>query len=224
MLYCYVLTTFFASKCIIFTGLTSSSICKALDSLVIEPFHSTDGISDSYMIHSPCEHILLTTCDATSYQSLRVTVNYNPSNFELSGLAVHINQTHTITIFREGMVELTNFIDQLIFTNETYTLYSNGVSINKKESCINIELETFGVEIKRFFGEENRVEISPMIEGGLQVDVCGLCGTVSGQLVYSDRITVAVSIDGNLIDDFADSWQVSPQEVLLGQQGEECGK
>ena len=218
MLYCYVLTTFF-------TGLTSSSICKALDSLVIEPFHSTDGISDSFMIHSPCEHILLSMCDAISYQSLlRVTVNYNPSNFELSGLAVHINQTHTITIFREGIVELTNFTDQLIFTNETHTLYSNGVSINKKESYINIELEIFGVEIKRFFGEENRVEISPMIEGGLQVDVCGLCGTVSGQLMYSDRITEAVSIDGNLIDDFADSWQVSPQEVLLGQQGEECGK
>ena len=205
---------------------TSTRICKALDSLVIEPFHSTEALLDSYMIHSPCEHILLSTCHPTiSYEEgLRVTVSYNPSNFALSGLGVHINRTHTITIFEDGIIELTNFTDQEIFTNETYTLYSNGVSINEKESYISIELERFGIEIRRLFGNQNRIEITPLSEDGFQVDVCGLCGTVNGQLVYSDRTTEAVSIDGTLIDDFAESWQVSPQEVLLGQQGEECGK
>ena len=118
-------------------------------------------------------------------------------------------------------MKLTNFSDPLS-ANETTTLYPNGILLETREKEIEIELEGFGIRIRRIFGEENRVEIR-VLEDGFSIEVCGLCGTTSGRLVYSDRVTEATSIDAAVIEDFAESWRVSPQEVLLGQQREECG-
>ena len=55
--------------------------------------------------------------------------------------------------------------------------------------------------------------------------VCGLCGSVDGELVFSDRDNEVTFTDSaDLLEEFAQSWRVSPQEVLLGKQGEESGE
>lgn len=197
-------------------------MCKALDSVVIEPFRLADTLADSYTFHSPCEHTLLSTCNISSQQQLRVTVNFSPSNLDILGLAIQINRTTTITIFQDQVIDLKNLSDP-IFSNRTYSLYPGGISITNDIRRVNIVLADFGVKIDRVFAEENQVLIG-VLEGSSAARLCGLCGTVNGVLLYNDRRTEAISIDSSLIEVFAESWRVSPQELLLGQQGEECGE
>ena len=211
--------------CILFTGgVPVTPTCKALDSIVIEPFPSPSAVQDSFTFHSPCEHVLLTTCDQSNGQhSLRVVIDFSPSNLDLLGLAVNINRTRIIKVLRNSMSELTNFSDPISF-NGTHSLYSGGVLIVQRDYSTSIVLQNLGLEITRSFGLDNRVEVHVLEETWSTAGLCGLCGKVDGRLVYSDGVTEVVSIDSLLMEDFASSWRVSPQEVLLGQQGEECGK
>ena len=199
--------------------------CKALDSIVIEPFPSPSAVLDSFTFHSPCEHVLLTTCgdQSNSQHSLRVVINFSPSNLDLLGLAVNINRTRIIKVLRNSMSALTNFSNPISF-NRTHSLYSGGVLIVQRDYSTSIVLQYLGLEITRSFGLDNRVEVRMLEETWSTAGLCGLCGTVDGRLVYSDGVTEAASIDSLQTEDFASSWRVSPQEVLLGQQGEECGK
>lgn len=196
-------------------------MCKALDAIVIEPFPSPGALADSYTYHSPCEHVLLTTCNTSSPVQLQVTVNFDPSNLNILGLAVHVNKTKTITVFRDKVLHLKNILAPL-FSNRTYAVYGNGISIVNEDGVVSIILAELGVKIDRIFGTEHQI----LIEVRSTPEVCGLCGTVDGVLLYSDRTTVAPTIDADSseLEELAESWQVSPQEQLLGQQGEECGE
>ena len=198
--------------------------CKALDSVVIEPFPSPTATLDSFSYHNPCEHTLLTTCSQSNNKhTLRVTVNFSPSNLDLRGLAISINRTRGITIFRNSPLKLNNLSDPL-FSNATHSLYDGGVLIIQQEQSVTVVLQEIGVQISRNFGVENSVEIL-VLDDVSAVDVCGLCGTVNGRLLFSDRTTEAESlIDSAVIEEFANSWSVNPLELLLGQQPEECGK
>lgn len=196
-------------------------MCKALDAIVIEPFPSPGALADSYTYHSPCEHILLTTCNTSSPMQLRVTVNFDPSNLNILGLAVHVNRTKTITVFRDRVLHLKN-IPSPSFSNRTYAVYGNSIFIGNEDQGVSFILAEFGVKIDRIFGTEHQI----LIEVSSTAEACGLCGTVDGVLLYSDRATVAptIDVDSSELEEFAESWQVSPQEQLLGQQGEVCGK
>lgn len=212
------------SNCVISNaGPPSAVTCRALDAIVIEPFRSPSAVADSYTYHNPCEHILLTTCDPTSLQTLRVTADYDPSNLNLLGLAIQINQTATLTVSRDMVTSLANFPPRT-FSNGTLSLFPNGVSISTQERHISIILSDFGIKIERFFTPENQILIEVLEDvGGDGVGVCGLCGSVDGELLFSDRDNEVTSTDSDLLEEFADSWRVSPQEVLLGKQREECG-
>ena len=86
-------------------------------------------------------------------------------------------------------------------------------------------LTDFGIKIERFFAPENQI-LAEVLDGvsGARV-VCGLCGSVDDELVFSDRDNEVTFTDSaDLLEEFAQSWRVSPQEVLLGKQGEECGE
>ena len=197
-------------------------LCKALDSVVIEPFLSPTATLDSFTYHNPCEHtLLITSCAHTSpRESLRVSVSFNPSNLDLNGLAININQTRGITILKNSLVQLRNFSSP-VFSNRTHSLYEDGVLIVKDDQSVKVALEKLGVEITRSFGVENKVEIA--VEESV-FDLCGMCGTVDGRLLYSDGVTEVASLaDSAVVEDFASSWRVSPHELLLEQQGEECG-
>ena len=148
-------------------------------------------------------------------------MSFSPSNLDLLGLAIEVNRTTALTVLRDETVDLTNFPDPL-FTNGTFSNYPNGISFSTQDESIAVILSDFGILIERSFGTENRVEIEVL--GSAVVDLCGLCGTVKGELVFSDRVTEALSIDSTLIEEFAQSWRVSPLELLLGKQGVECGK
>ena len=211
---------------ILFSGTVPTTTvrkCKVFDSVVIEPFPSPTATLDSFTYHNPCEHILLTTlCGQTnSQQSLRVTINYSPSNLDLLGLAVSINSSRVIKILRNSLVELGNFSNPLS-SNRTHSFYDGGVLIVQQTGSVGIILQQLGVEITRSFGLDNTIEVVVQ-ETESTASLCGLCGRVDGRLVYSDRDTEAASVDSLMVEQFASSWRVIPQEVLLGQQGEECG-
>ena len=209
-----------------FSGsLPAALTCRAMDSVVIEPFRSPTAPLDSYTFHSPCEHVLLTTsCGGHTRDqlSLRVSINFSPSNLDLQGLAISINRTRNVKVSRNSVVELKNLPDP-IFSNRTHSLYPGGILIVQLDQSVSVTIEGVGVEIRRLFGVENRVEIH-VLEAGSTVRLCGLCGTLDGRLVFSGGATEAISIDSALVEEFASSWRVSPQELLLGQQGEECGQ
>ena len=195
--------------------------CKVGDSLVIEPFHSSTAVMDSYSFHSPCEHTLLSTCDLPSQRALRVTVNFAPSNLDLHRLAIQTNNSGIITVSEDGTIESRN-IGRPIFTNTTLSLYRSGIAIAAEVGKVKIVLSEFGVKVERRFGAINQVLVE-VTEGRSAVNVCGLCGSERGVLVYSDRRREADRLDVRSVEEFAESWRVGPLEQLLGRQGEECG-
>lgn len=111
---------------------------------------------------------------------------------------------------------------QPFFSNQTHSIYSEGIVIVSRGRSIGVTLAEMGINITRTFGDENVVEIR-VFDTDRAGELCGLCGTVDGRLLFNDGTREAVSIDTNGVEEFAHSWRVSPQEVLLGQQGEECG-
>ena len=58
----------------------------------------------------------------------------------------------------------------------------------------------------------------------LGTDVCGLCGTLEGSLLYRDRRRVARIGNRSEIQEFADSWRVNPREEFLREERRECGE
>lgn len=55
-------------------------------------------------------------------------------------------------------------------------------------------------------------------------ETCGLCGTMQGVLLQSDRQTVADPMNRAQVDQFANSYMVPTAEQMLRSQRGQCGK
>lgn len=104
--------------------------------------------------------------------------------------------------------------------NSTTVLLDGDVIVHISINMVVIELVTQGLILTRSIG---LLQLN-LSDSGLLQETCGLCGSKSGQLLFSDRSTQAVIGNRSSIDLFADSWRVNPGEQILRETRKECGK
>ena len=103
------------------------------------------------------------------------------------------------------------------------TEYTGGVTILQGANQTVIFLSDYGIQVSRVRDGQNHVLVNISGEGAIS-EVCGLCGTIDGVLLYSDRGSTANIVNRMEVEMFANSWRVNPGEQFLREERRECGK
>ena len=206
-------------------GLPSPGICIVEDSVVVSPFQARALEQDQdqeFSFHGTCEHILVTNCDFDPLH-FAITIDFLASNLDMGRVGVRLNEKRIV--IRENLtLELIN-LGQPVSSNDTAVEYLDGIVITQAENQTTIFLRNFGIQIHRLRdGDDNTLVVNASRTDTPVPEVCGLCGTLEGELLFSDRSTTASIVDRSEVDRFADSWRVNPGEQFLREQRRECGE
>ena len=192
------------------------STCEVSDTLLIAPFQS-QGLNFNF--RGICEHVLVTACGGQDPPEFVVTVDFLSSNLDMGRVGIRIGEKR-IVILEDLSLQLTNLGDPISVALDVIR-YPDGVVITQKNNESTIDLTGFGLQVSRRMDDQNILVVNAT---RLQTDVCGLCGTVDGSLLYGDRRRVARIGNRSEIQQFADSWRVNPREQFLREERRECSK
>ena len=183
----------------------------------IFPFSQT-GSQTSYMINDVCEHTLLTTCRDSD--DFTINIDYSEGTLNIDRVGIKYNESTIVMIKEPFSVELKGLGDPISQSGRT-TEYANQIFITERARRTEVDLRRLGVRVI-CTPTELRIETS---SGTLSGDLCGLCGRLNGQLVYSDRTTVADINNPQEITQLTNSWRALPVDMFLRDEArEECGK
>lgn len=161
----------------------------------------SDGIMYSY--DENCEHILLSSCNASIDLSIRL--NYlDDDNYRLgviyNGFTVVLDSSMVVSPMQSPQDNILIFpLPQEIIVY----LSDLGLLINFTATSITVTI-----------GEQNIHTL----------DANGLCGSSSGELLLRDCQTVTSESNANFIKQFVGSYFVEPNHQFLYEQQQECGK
>ena len=199
-------------------------VCRVDDSILITPFQRTAPGDLNFNFQGSCEHVLLSSCD-TNPPDFAITLDFLPSDLAMGRIGIRLSEIHII-IHEDLTVSSENLGDPISSNDSLTTTYENGITVStQEENETMVFIATLGVVVTRsqLASGANFLFIN-VSEGGLLVAACGLCGTLEGVLLHSDRVSVARLDDRTQIEAFADSWRVNPGEQFLREQRNECGK
>ena len=192
------------------------------DSIIVSPFQARRLEQDQdFSFHGTCEHILVTNCNFDPVH-FTVTVDFLSSNLDMGRVGIQLKERRII--IKENLsLELINLGDP-VSSNETATEYLDGIVVIREVNQTTVYLRNLDIQIYRLRdGDENALVVNASRLGSPVREVCGLCGTLDGELLFSDRSTTASILDRSQVDRFADSWRVNPGEQFLREQRRECG-
>ena len=190
--------------------------CEVSDSILISPFQSGE---QNFNIHGTCEHILVTACESPDLPEFVITVDFLSSNLDMGRVGIRIGDK-TIVISEDLSLQSTNLGDPISFSDNVVS-YPDGIVITEEGNETTINLSLFGLQVTRKVGLQNVLVVNA---SGLLLDVCGLCGTLEGVLLYGDRRRVAAFGNRIEIEQFADSWRVNPIDQFLREERRDCSK
>ena len=221
-------------KCTIFSiilGIPTIPICLLEDAMVVTPFPKPSILLPSYGYHGNCEHVLVQQCSIKPL--FTINVDHDPDDLAVSRVAIRLN-TSFIVIRADDLTYTTNN-----FTEETATIengrmvYDNEVSVilesdNVTTSLIKIDILKLGITVQLSNDLVNATTTVTVnvtnYSVGVYGDVCGLCGTVDGIMLYSDQTNQLISRNSQVIEDFARSWFVNPEDQITSDTSRDCGK
>ena len=176
-----------------------SRICR-IEGQSIFPYGQT-GSQISYLLRDVCEHTVLTTCSGS--EKFSVNVDYSEESLNLARVGVQYNTTIIIIIIGNGLTVSAQNLGNLVSQTGSTEEYPNQIFITHEGNQIILDLRRVGVNLTVSLSTL-RVEVT---SGALSGDFCGLCGELDGDLVYSDRTTVADITNNMDIQQFTDSWR-----------------
>lgn len=190
--------------------------CEVSDSILIAPFQSGE---QNFNFHGSCEHILVTACESQDLPEFVITVDFLSSNLDMGRVGVRIGEK-TIVILEDLSLQSTNLGDPISFVDNIVS-YPDGIEITEGGNESTINLSAFGLQVTRRVGLQNILVVNA---SSLTLDVCGLCGTLQGVLLYGDRRRVAAFGNRIEIEQFADSWRVNPSDQFLREERRDCSE
>ena len=155
----------------------------------------------SYLLRDVCEHIVLTTCSGS--ESFSVNADYSEESLTLARVGVQYNTTTIIVIISDSLVVNAQNLGTPISQSGSTTEYPNQIFITENSNEIIVDIRRVGVKLTITLSTL-QIEVS---SGALSGDFCGLCGRLNGDLVYSDRTTVADITNRMNIEQFTNSWR-----------------
>ena len=190
IMYLYILLIYFVA----------SRICQ-VDGLSIFPYDQTVS-QISYLLRDVCEHTLLTTCSGP--ERFSINVDYSEESLNLARAGVQYNTTIIVVIIDDsGLSLITQNLGSNISQSGQTTEYPNQIFITQSSDEIIIDVRRVGV---RLTVSQSGLQVQ-VSSGALSGDFCGLCGRLNGELLYSDRTTIADITDRVDIQQFTNSWR-----------------
>ena len=183
------------------------------DNIFITPFQHLSSTQRRYTFRSTCEHTLLENCSENP-SDFRITLDFSSSDLEIRRVGVRLRNIEVIVSenFSLRIRNLSSDTADESSVNDIITHSNSTVAI--------IGIQSLGVMLTRSKGQ---LSLTVTREGLLQ-QTCGLCGSLMGSLLFSDRSTEAIIGDRNSIAQFVKSWRVNPGEELVQELRKECGK
>ena len=192
------------------------STCDVSDTLLIAPFQDR---GQNFNFRGICEHVLVTACEGQEPPEFVVTVDFLSSNLDMGRVGVRIGEKR-IVILEDLSLQLTNLGDPISIALDV-ARYPDGIVITQKSNESTIDLARFGLQVSRRMDLQNVLVVNAT---SLGTNVCGLCGTLEGLLLYRDRRREARIGNRSEIQEFADSWRVNPREEFLREERRECSE
>lgn len=181
------------------------------------PFSQT-GSQTSYMLNDVCEHTVLTTCKESD--DFTINADYSEGTLNLDRVGIRYNASTIVMVKNPISIEVKGIGQPISQVGQTRE-YANQIFITQSSAEIVVDLHRLGVKVT-CTSSELRIETS---SGTLSGDLCGLCGRLNGDLVYSDRSTVADITNQQEIIQFTNSWRALPLDMFLRAEArKECGK
>ena len=198
-------------------------ICTAKDDMIIHPFPMS-SFTSSYTYRGNCEHTLLTSCGLRD--TFAINIDFSTVDLSLGRVGVRIGRVKNAVVVLENM---TVDIDDPVRTADGVEVLNGSliVSVTSSNVSINITELNIIVTVINDTVSQTKTVVIDLTEYNATVhgDVCGLCGSQSGELLYSDAMTVVEQKIKEYLQEFAQSWQVNPGEQILRQQTRpDCGK
>ena len=181
-----------------------SRICR-INGTSIFPYSQT-GRRISYLLRDVCEHTVLTTC--TGSERFSVNIDYSEESLNLARVGVQYNTTTIIVITDDnGLSLISENLGNNISQSGQTTEYPNQIFITEASNEIIIDIRRLGIRLN-VSSSGLQVEVT---SGALSGDVCGLCGRLNGELLYSDRTSVADITDRVDVQQFTNSWRADDE-------------
>ena len=198
--------------------------------MVITPFPKPTSPSPAYSYHGSCEHVLTTQCGLSSI--FTINADHNPDNLELSRIGIRLNQSFIVVMIADDIkFSVDNLGDPVIRGDNQNFMYGDSVQIetNSNERSNSLTIYLISLRISIILTRDLVNLTSTLIINATEYsrelgELCGLCGTLDGELVYSDAMTILNFRTLNSIEDFARSWLVTPENQITRENRRECGK
>lgn len=195
--------------------------CTAKDDMIIHPFPSSPS-SSSFTYHGSCEHTLVTSCGLIN--DFAVSVDFLAANLSLGRVGVRIGMLQKLVVNEDLSVDVQGFGNLTTIADGAKELNDTIIITNSAHATITLTKLGISVMVIYEASNQTKVVVVNMTQYNTsRGEVCGLCGKLSGQLVYSDAVTTVKTGVRESIQMFARSWQVDPGEQILRKQIRECG-
>ena len=185
--------------------------CTVSSPLTISPFSETN----TYRFTGACEHILVSPCNE-SLLDFEIRVDFLSA--DLSNGRIGARYGDSLFIYTEdGTVVVMNA--NMTATVGDTTEYEGNVFVTSQTDVTTIDFRDFDISINI---TSSSFEVTHPITRG---PVCGLCGNISGELIYSDGMRVAQIMDREQVEEFSASYVVDPIDQFLREEVRRaCGK
>lgn len=209
--------------------------CNVEKPLVITTFHLVSpnaSLLPNYNLMEPCEYELVRICDDS--RPFRIHVDFQSKDLNTGRLGIVFGDVGTaegslsrIVVFENLTVGYDRLEEPVVIVVGEEMLFdfnrSQIVVLSSVETVI-VDMATFGISVQltKVPGSESLV-VNVTVSEDL-VQVCGLCGDLSGQLVFRETGVLADVADPGQVRAFIESWKVPPDMWLLRDQSLECGE
>ena len=211
-----------------YSYIVTQLICQIEDAMVITPFPQTSIPSPSYNYHGSCEHVLTRQCGLQSI--FTINVDHNPDNLELSRVGIRLNQSFII-ITENLTYNVMNLGDPIFRSDQSVVMYGDDVLIELDMSVTSQSLIIYLIDLgisldltRDLVNSSNTLTLNATSYNSAFGEICGLCGTLEGNLLFSDGKTILLSRNMENVEDFALSWRVTPENQIVREGRRECGK
>ena len=140
--------------------------------------------------------------ESNDFSNGRIGLRYKGSRFIYTG--------DSVIVYNAVLIGSTGTTKTYDVDGSTVTVISNG--------GFQIIAEDIGIAIQASASEFT------VNATGTSIEACGLCGSLSGQLVHSDGVTVADITNMTQVMDFANSHVVPVEYQFLRDQTRQCGE
>ena len=182
------------------------------------------SFNSSYTYRGSCEHTLLTSCGLMD--TFAINVDFSAADLSLGRVGVRIGSMQNVVVLENMTVDAEGFDDPVRIADGVEVL-NESVIVSVTSSNVSINITELGIIVTVIDDTANQtklVVIDLTEYNTSRGDVCGLCGSQNGELLYSDAVTIVEQRTREHLQEFAQSWQVNPGEQILRQQTRDCGE